>query len=92
MHTFEWWEPKLDLNGKGGEPPTVFVHHNGDWSGDAIINIPVSMCTIEIDEGRIAPPPGSVQRFEITLPAKLLADISRQTTIRDIIGRIEDMM
>lgn len=92
MHTFDWYDPKTKATGAGDEPPTTFVHYNSDWSGDAIINIPVSMCTIDIDEGRIAPPPGSVQRFEITLPGKLLADISRHATIQDIIGRIEDMM
>lgn len=90
MHTFEWSEnpnQKADEDMRG-----VFVHHNGDWSGDAHINIPADMVKVE-EEGNIDTDiTKQYGRVRITLPGKLLKDISREATIHEVIGRLEDMV
>jgi hypothetical protein len=88
MHTWTWDHPEH----KNDEAFEVAMHHNSDFSGEAIISIPTSMCTIDLNETaeRLFPGRGQ-QRYEIRLPAEFLKMIGRGATINEIISHLEDM-
>lgn len=95
MHTFDWEDDRphkeLDAIKCPDDDQMVYIHHNGDYSGDAIVNVPVTVWDQIIVSSEMSPSSGG-QRVEFKLPAKLLADFSRNATVHEVIGVIEDMM
>lgn len=60
----------------------ITIHHNGDYSGDAIIVLPSKF------DRQIHRVDGST---EIQLPASVLVEFSRQATIDEITGLLEEL-
>lgn len=75
-HSFTWTDPETGFE--------IYVNHNGDMSGDAIISIPPEMLTI-------IPPSYPGAATGVKLPAKMLTAFSRAATLQEIIEHIEDM-
>lgn len=76
-HSFTWIDPETGFE--------IYVNHNGDMSGDAVISIPAEMLTI-------IPPsyPGAVTG--VKLPAKMLAAFGRNATLSDAVAALEDLI
>lgn len=61
----------VKIKGRDERGNEVDIHHHGDWSGDAIINLPME--EVEIMEGN-KPKTG---RIEIRIPGELLMKIAK---------------
>jgi hypothetical protein len=95
MHTFEWTNEDPhpfpeDISQPGD---VVYIHHNGDYSGEAIISVPAEFAKRMIDSYSSEPPyDGTNQgRMEFKLPAKLLAAFSKEATISGAIAALENL-
>lgn len=97
-HTFEWEDDRSSKEicdvFAPDDDQRVYIHHNGDYSGDATIVMPSEMARQVLNSFRTTPPyDGTNQgRTEIKLPARMLADFARQATVREAIGALEDML
>jgi len=73
MHTFDYDDP---------EKGEIFVHHNGDFSGDVIINIDSKAVNkYELESNRV----------EVHLPFELLQDLVMSKIRSDMIQNLEQM-
>jgi hypothetical protein len=86
MHTFDWTDPET-----GKE---AHIHHNGDFSGTAVINIPKEMLGGDVLPAvtDMEKPTWLQGRVEVHLPARMLAELSRTAVIHEMIGKIEEWM
>lgn len=94
MHTSQWHnKAEYYLDGQISKPgDEVYIHHNGDWSGDAIINVPTELYERMIDSAeRRRTSDGEWGRVEFRLPGRMLAEMGRQTTIDEIVSKLQDM-
>jgi hypothetical protein len=96
MHTFDWEDDRphreLDDVKCPGDDQMIYVHHNGDYSGDAILNVPRDLYyALARSVVTSTNPVTHKERVEFKLPAKLLADFSRQATVREVIDVVENM-
>jgi hypothetical protein len=95
-HTL-WWKderpyPEFNqVNCPDGEK--VYIHHNGDYSGDALINVPEEMWEQILASVRMFDRVTDLKtRVEFALPAKLLAKFSRVATLTEAVDALEDML
>lgn len=77
MHTFTWAHPDTEFE--------IYVQHNGDMSGDAIVIVPSEHVRIDGQK-----PMAAV--VHIQLPAKMLDSFSRNATVHDAIAALEDLI
>ena len=65
------------------EETGVTINFNSDYSGDAMVTLPVGYdIDVVYEEGG---------RTEVKIPAKALAEFSRHATVRELVSKLEDM-
>lgn len=74
-HTYTWTDPETGFQ--------IYVHHNGDMSGEALIVAVPELCQAKL------PGDGTV---EVTLPAKFLVAFARNATVHDAIEKLEELI
>jgi hypothetical protein len=74
-HHFTWTDPETGFE--------IYVNHNGDMSGDAVINAPLELASSKHHDGTC---------LEIRLPAKMLAAFGRNATLSDAIAALENLI
>jgi hypothetical protein len=93
MHTFEWedeWPKEDRVVYAPDEDLFVYVNHNSDNSGDAIVSVPTEMWEqIQTSAERHT---SGAPRVSFKLPARLLADFSKRETVREMIDALKDML
>jgi hypothetical protein len=77
MHTFTWYAPDTEYE--------IYINHNGDMSGNAIISVPSEHVKIDGRE-----PMSAVVQIE--LPAKMLASFSRNATLDEAVEALQDLL
>jgi hypothetical protein len=94
MHTFEWDNDGdknrelNDVNCPVGDK--VYIHHNGDYSGDATINMPFAMWR-QITNTIVETNTGNGSRVEFKLPAEMMSRLSNNHVIGEAIAALENL-
>lgn len=84
MHSWHWVHPKPDP--QFNDPTSVTIHHNGDYSGQAKVN--VHHCAKAL-AGKYEP--CTPQCVEVEIPAKALMAFGGESARSMIISAIEDL-
>jgi hypothetical protein len=74
MHT---WDPTQTYKDNYGNELEIWIHHNGDFSGDAKINI--------------RPKGQHGNEKQIIMPCQALVDFNRAAVLQQVIAQIENM-
>lgn len=96
MHTFEWEDDRSakEINDIfcPDDDQRVYIHYNGDYSGDAILNIPAQVWMQMIQSTAELSAKQPYGRVEFKLPARMLADFSRSATVEEALSVIQNMI